>query len=185
MAISKKQPKAINLLDPVYSPHDTFSKAYDWMVNIGKYLLIFVEIIVLGVFFSRFILDRQNNNLTEELESQIALLRTEPWKTNNILFSNYQTLLSDVKIIKNGQRQSSSVVSEIISGIPTTLSLKSFSLNEEKVSLYLTTSSLEEVKIYESSLKENNRYSDVSFSISKEDAEISVSVRFNLVKPEN
>ena len=56
MAISKKQPKAINLLDPVYSPHDTFSKAYDWMVNIGKYLLIFVEIIVLGVFFSRFIL---------------------------------------------------------------------------------------------------------------------------------
>ena len=59
MAISKKQPKAINLLDPVYSPHDTFSKAYDWMVNIGKYLLIFVEIIVLGVFFrDLFLIDR-------------------------------------------------------------------------------------------------------------------------------
>jgi len=183
MAISKKQPKSINLLDPVYSPHDTFSKAYDWMVNIGKYLLIFVEIIVLGVFFSRFILDRKNNNLTEEIENQLALLRTEPWKTNNIIFANYQKLLSDIKIVKNGQKLNSSVVSEIVSGVPITLSLKSFSLNGEKVFLNFTTSNLGEVKIYESSLKENSNYSDVRFSISKEDTEISVNATFKLVTP--
>lgn len=184
MAISKKQPKAINLLDPVYAPHDAFSSAYDWLVNIGKYLLIFVEIIVLGVFFSRFILDRRNNNLTEEIGGQVSLLRTEPWRTNNIVYANYQKLLSDMKTVKNGQKINSSVVSEIMSGIPVTLSLRSFSLNMDKVSLSFSASSLEEIKIYESSLKENHRYSDVSFNISKEGAEILVNVLFNLVKAE-
>ncbi|MGI6484034.1 MAG: hypothetical protein ACOX0R_00210 [Candidatus Dojkabacteria bacterium] len=184
MAIFKKQPKAINLLNPVYSPRDTLSKAYDWMVNIGKYLLIFVEIIVLGVFFSRFVLDRKNTDLTEDIEEQQSLLNTEPWKSNNIAYANYQELLSDVGIVKSGQSFGSSIVSEIVSGIPITLSLKSFSLSEDKVSLSFSASSLEEVKIYESSLKENNRYSNVVFNISKEDVEISVSVTFNLAKNE-
>ena len=181
MAISKKNKNSINLIDPVYTENDAFAKAYEWMVTIGKYLLIFVEMIVLGVFFSRFFLDKKRIDLNEEVESQIQLLRTEPWVSNNILFSRYQKLLKDVKTVKNGQQINSSVVSEIVSGIPITLTLKGFTLNESKVSMSFMASSLEEVKIYESALKENERYSDVSFSIQKEDAEISVGVSFNIV----
>ncbi|HOZ44503.1 MAG TPA: hypothetical protein PLN39_00645 [Candidatus Dojkabacteria bacterium] len=181
MAISKKNKNSINLIDPVYTENDAFTKAYEWMVTIGKYLLIFVEMIVLGVFFSRFFLDKKRIDLNEEVESQIQLLRTEPWVSNNILFSRYQKLLKDVKTVKNGQQINSSVVSEIVSGIPITLTLKGFTLNESKVSMSFMASSLEEVKIYESALKENERYSDVSFSIQKEDAEISVGVSFNIV----
>lgn len=181
MAISKKNKNSINLIDPVYTENDAFAKAYEWMVTIGKYLLIFVEMIVLGVFFSRFFLDKKRIDLNEEVESQIQLLRTEPWVSNNILFSRYQKLLKDVKTVKNGQQINSSVVSEIVSGIPITLTLKGFTLNESKVSMSFMANSLEEVKIYESALKENERYSDVSFSIQKEDAEISVGVSFNIV----
>ncbi|HRY74338.1 hypothetical protein KBB69_01315 [Candidatus Dojkabacteria bacterium] len=181
MAISKKNKNSINLIDPVYTENDAFTKAYEWMVTIGKYLLIFVEMIVLGVFFSRFFLDKKRIDLNEEVESQIQLLRTEPWVSNNILFSRYQKLLKDVGTVKNGQQINSSVVSEIVSGIPITLTLKGFTLNESKVSMSFMASSLEEVKIYESALKENERYSDVSFSIQKEDAEISVGVSFNIV----
>jgi hypothetical protein len=50
-----------------------------------------------------------------------------------------------------------------------------------KVNITLVANSLEEVKIYESALKENERYSDVSFNIQKEDAEISIGVSFNIV----
>ncbi len=178
----KRQKKAINLINPAYAPSDAFLKIYDWMVNIGKYLLIFVELVVLGVFFSRFVLDRRNNNLTEKINDQVALLRTEPWKTNNILYSNYQNLLTDIGVAKGGQRINSSVVSEIISGVPSTLILKYFSFVDNKVSLHLLAGNLEIVKMYESSLKENTRYSDVTFNISKEDFEISVVVSFNLVQ---
>lgn len=178
----KKRKKSINLVNPAYAPSDAVTKIYDWMVNIGKYLLIFVELIVLGVFFSRFILDRRNNNLTEEINDQVALLRTEPWKTNNIIYGNYQKLLGDLEVVKGAQKINSSVVSEIVSGVPPTLVLKSFSLNDKKVSLSLFASNLEDVKMYESALKGNSHYSDVSFNISKEDFEISVGVSFNLVQ---
>lgn len=184
MATSNKNKKSINLLEPVYAPHDSFTVAYDWLVNVGKYLLIFVEIVVLGVFFSRFILDRQNGNLDEEIEKQISLLRTEPWVSNNIIYARYQKLLTDIKNVKNGQILNSSIVSEIVSGIPITLTLNSFSLSESIVSMNFSATTLEEVKIYESALKENERYSDVSFSISKDDTEITVGVTFNLVGKE-
>jgi len=179
---SRRRKKTINLIDPAYSPHDTFAKIYDWMINVGKYLLVFVELVVLAVFFSRFILDRRNNNLTEEIDDQIELLQTEPWRTNNILYANYQKLLTDVEMIKGAQKINSSVVSEVVSGIPSTLVLRSFSLNDDQVSLSLLAGSLGDVKTYESSLKENSHYTDVSFSISKEDNEISVSVSFNLLQ---
>lgn len=184
MATSNKNKKSINLLEPVYASHDSFTLAYDWLVTIGKYLLIFVELVVLGVFFSRFILDRQNGNLDEEIEKQISLLRSEPWVSNNILYSRYQKLLADLKNVKNGQRINSSVVSEIVSGIPITLTLNSFSLNENMVSMSFSATSLEAVKIYESALKENERYSDVSFNISKDETDITVAVSFNLVGKE-
>jgi len=179
---SRKQKKAINLVNPAYAPGDAFTKIYDWMINIGKYLLIFVELVVLGVFFSRFILDRRNNNLTDEINDQIALLQTDPWRTNNILYGNYQKLLADIGMVKGAQKINSSVVSEIVSGIPSTLILKSFSLNGNRVSLHLLAGNLEDVKVYESSLKDNTHYSDVTFSILKEDVEISVAVSFNLVQ---
>lgn len=180
MAISRKQPKSINLLDPVYSPTDAFSKAYIWLVDIGKYLLIVVEIVVLAVFFSRFILDKQNNDLTEEINSQVGLLSDETWRRNGLLYSNYHSVLQDVETIRMGQKMSSSIVSEIVSSIPITLSLRSFSYRENRVSLNLTAINLEDVKIYESALKANEQYKDVNFNISKDDAEITVGITFNL-----
>lgn len=180
MAISFRQPKSINLLDPVYSPTDAFSKAYIRLVNVGKYLLIIVELVVLAVFFSRFILDKQNNDLTEEINSQVGLLSDGTWRKNGTLYSNYQSVFRDIEIVRTGQKISSNIISEIVSGIPITLNLRSFSLRESRVSLSLMAINLEDVKIYESALKANERYKDVNFNISKDEFEIIVGITFNL-----
>jgi predicted DNA binding CopG/RHH family protein len=176
----KEQPKSINFLETLYAASDIWSNAYVWLVNVGKYLLIAVQVVVLGVFFSRFVLDRKNNDLTEEINNNVVLLSNESWRKNAILFDNYQLLLEDVKKIRNGQELNSSKVSELISGIPTTFDLGSFSYNEGRVSLQIMSSNLETVKNYESALKNNSDYHDVRFSITKEDAEINVRVSFNL-----
>lgn len=177
-----KQPKSINFLQPVFSPTDVVSTVYTWLTTIGKYLLIVVELVVLGVFFSRFILDERNNDLTEEINSQISLLNDSTWKQNNRIYSNYQTLLSDVEIVRMGQRFNSEVVSEVTSSVPSTIILNSFSLNVDRVSLSLTALNLEDINIYETALKSSTRYSDVSFNITKEDGEIKVGVTFNIVR---
>ena len=100
MLSSSKQPQSINFLEPVYSPTDVWSNAYIWLVNVGKYLLIFVEIIVLGVFASRFFLDKTNNDLTDSINNNVSMLSNDSWKQNAILYENYQTLFVDVKKIK-------------------------------------------------------------------------------------
>ena len=74
----KTKRKFINLLNPVYSPNEGFVKVYEWLTSVGKYMLIVVEIVALAVFMSRFILDKENNDLTEEINSKISVLSTEP-----------------------------------------------------------------------------------------------------------
>ena len=59
----QKEKKSINFLDPVTTSEDVLGNAYVWLFNIGKYLLLVVEMIVLGVFFARFTLDKKNNDL--------------------------------------------------------------------------------------------------------------------------
>lgn len=177
---TEKQPKSINFLEAVYSPNDIWSNAYLWLTEVGKYLLIAVEVVVLGVFFSRFILDRQNNDLTEQVNSQVVLLSNDTWKTNAILFENYQNLFGDIRKVRMEQNVNSIIVSELISGIPSTLNLESFSYNGNRVSFQISASSLEAVTNYESALKNNPDYYDVKFSINKDDTEINVVVSFVL-----
>lgn len=176
----KEQPKSINFLDTLYVSSDLWSNAYIWLVNVGKYLLIGVQVIVLGVFFSRFILDRKSNDLTEGVNDKVVLLTNESWKRNAILFENYQILLSDVKKIREGQEINSREISELLSGVPSTLSLQNLSYDEGQVSLHILSSNLETVKNYESALKNNPGYHEVRFTITKEDADISVRVTFSL-----
>ena len=177
---SSKQPKSINFLEPVYSPTDVWSNAYVWLVNVGKYLLIAVEVVVLGVFASRFVLDKTNNDLTEDINSKVELLSNDSWKQSAILFENYQILFADVKKVSNGQEVSSTVVSELISGVPSSLNIETFSYSEGKVGLYITSTSLEAVKNYETALRNNPGYTDVRFTISKESSNLEVRVSFDL-----
>ncbi|MDD4382185.1 MAG: hypothetical protein PHE21_02475 [Candidatus Dojkabacteria bacterium] len=180
---SDKQPKSIDFLQPVYSPTDIWSNAYLWLTEVGKYLLIAVEVVVLAVFFSRFILDKKNNDLTEEVNNKIVLLSNDSWKRNSILFSNYQALLSDVIKIREGQDINSSTVSELINGVPSSLKIETFSFTAQRVSFYLSSNSLESVKNYETALKNNPDYKDVKFSINKERSELNIRVSFSLIEP--
>jgi hypothetical protein len=176
----EKQPKSINFLETLYDPTDFWSNAYIWLVSIGKYLLIGVQVIVLGVFFARFILDGKNNDLTEEINNKVVLLSNDTWKRNAFLFENYQVLLGDIRNIREGQTINSLQIRELINGIPSSLDLEGLSFSERRVSLRLSSNNLNSVRDYESALKNNPMYEDVKFSITKEDAEISVGVSFYL-----
>ena len=185
MLKSEKQPKSINFLEPVYAPNDIWSNAYIWLVEVGKYLLILVELIVLGVFFSRFVLDKKNNDLTEEINNKIVLLSNENWKKNASLFSNYQVLFADAKKVREGQEINSTTISELLSGVPSSLTLENIAYsNEGKVSINIRSVNLETVKNYESALKNNPDYYDVRFNITKDGADIIVRITFSLVPTE-
>ena len=178
--LKSKERKSINFLDPVITSKDVLGNAYIWLFNIGKYLLLIVEIIVLGVFFARFILDKKNNDLTESVNDKVMLLSNEAWTQNAAKFENLQKLLVDIKKVREGQELKSSTVSEILSGVPTALHIETFSLSGNRVSLHIVSNSLSTIEDYEFSLKQNLKYSDVTFNIAKKAETYEVRVSFKV-----
>lgn len=172
------EPKSINFLEPINQDSDMLAGAFSWVSTAGKNLLIIVEIVVLGAFFARFILDERSNDLTEKINAQVSVLENDTWKQSTVKYDNLQNLLFDVKNIETGQTLNSSLVSEILSNIPMTLNVQSFSFNGARVSIALTTPNFKALKDYEDSLKNNSYYSDVRFNINKANDELEVNVNF-------
>jgi len=170
--------KSINFLEPVNQDSEMLAGAISWISTVGKNLLIVVEIIVLIAFGARFFMDERSNDLTEEVNAQVSVLENDTWKQSSIKYDNLQNLLFDVKNIETGQKINSSVVSEIISNIPMTINLESFTFNGSRVSLALTTPNFKALKDYEDSLKNNSYYSEVRFNIDKANDELEVNVNF-------
>lgn len=51
-----------------------WGKLMNWVLSVGRYIVIFTELIVIGAFISRFWLDRKNSDLSEEIRQQEAIL---------------------------------------------------------------------------------------------------------------
>jgi len=178
-----KTHKSIDLLDSVGTPSDAWTKAYVWVSKVGRYLLVSVEVVVLGVFFSRFILDKQNNDLTEEINDKIDILSNQTLRSEEIRYNNAHALLYDIGQIQANQVLNSSEISTITSSVPSTLELARFTFSYGKVTLSLSTTDFAPVKEYEFSLRQNPKYENVNITVSKSGrntSEIDVTVSFEL-----
>jgi len=179
-----KNHKSIDLLDTLGSPSDAWTKAYVWVSKVGRYLLVSVEVLVLGVFFSRFILDKTNNDLTEEINGKIDILSNQTLRLEEIRYNNTHALLYDIGKIQGNQALNSSEISTITSSIPSTLELTRFTFSYGKVTLSLSTTDFAPVKEYEFSLRQSPKYENVNITISKSgknSSEIDVTVSFELM----
>ena len=173
-------PKSINFLDPVAGPADVWAHAYQWMFEVGKYMLIVVEIIALGVFLARFVLDEKNNDLTRDINDQVALLSGGSWQQDSITYENIQGLLADVGRISQGQKINSVIIDEIRDGIPSALRVKNFSFSNGRINLALETTDFKSFKDYESAIKSNPSYENVSFTVVKNNTIFDISVNFSI-----
>ncbi|HOY61167.1 MAG TPA: PilN domain-containing protein [Candidatus Woesebacteria bacterium] len=88
--------KEISLL-PKEENLNTFSARFlRWVTSVGRVVIIFVELIVIGAFLSRFWLDRKNSDLSETLRQQKAILgSTQEFE------KDYVSLQERLKFIKN------------------------------------------------------------------------------------
>ncbi|MBI2357276.1 hypothetical protein HYV12_04465 [Candidatus Dojkabacteria bacterium] len=185
---SKVNRRTINLLEPIGTPSDTWSVIYNWVFNVGRYLMLSIEVIVLVVFFSRFILDKQNHDLTEEINDKAFILSNESLRNQEIKFRNTQLLLNDITKLSNNQLLNSEEISLLLSSIPEELTLDKFSFSGTKISLFLTGDEIKDIRDYEFSLRQDTRYKDVSVTVSKSGANqtvYDVGVSFSLISDED
>ncbi|MCK9368822.1 hypothetical protein M0R04_02475 [Candidatus Dojkabacteria bacterium] len=178
-----KKQQGINLLEPLNPPKDVWTTIYTWVFKVGRYLLVGIEIMLLGVFFARFVMDEINNDLTKSINDKTEVLSNKEFRAEEIRFRNLGDLFVEINSVDANQQINSKLVSEITSGIPSTLTLKNFSYNNKRVSLSIETTDLTAVKNYEFSLRQNTKYSGVSITITKSGTNsnvFSVSISFNI-----
>ncbi len=178
----KDETKSINFLQPVGGSGTVIRTSINWLATVGKGFLIGVQIIVLGAFAFRFIKDQQNNDLTDEINRQVKILENDTWKQNTIKYENLQNLLGDVEEIKSTQDLNSNLISEIINGVPLTLSVENISINNSRVAISLKTIDFTALKNYEESLKNNEYYENVKFDVKKSGDEWEVSLSFTAIR---
>ncbi|MCD4756026.1 hypothetical protein K8R20_00170 [bacterium] len=173
-------PKSINFLQPVLRPRDIWSNAYQWMFQVGKYMLIAVELVALGVFVSRFILDEKNTDLTKDINTQVTMLSGGNWKQDSITYENLQGLLLDVQKIDKGQKINSVIINEVRDGIPIGVNLETFAFSNGRVSINMKTTDFKAFRDYESAIKSNSDYEKVSFNTTKNGSIYDIRVNFTI-----
>ena len=178
MIQGKKEDKSINFLQPVGASESVVYTSFNWVTTIGKNLLMIVQIVVLVVFALRLVMDGRNNDLTAKINTQVGILENDTWKKNTIKYENLQNLTEDIKVVQEGQKLNSNLISEILSTIPLTLNIESVAFSSNRVGIALRTTDFKALKNYEDSLKNNSYYSNVKFNITKTGDELEVSVAF-------
>lgn len=182
MLKKKTNPKSIDFLQPVGQSEKVVQASFDWLSTIGKTLLMVTHFIVLAAFGYRLVMDGKNNDLTSEINAQIKVLENDTWKRSAVKYENLQNLLGDIKIVQEEQELNSKLISEVLDGIPLTLSVENISITNRRVSLSLKTTDFNALKNYEDSLKNNaDYYSSVRFNIQKTGEELEVSVSFEVI----
>jgi len=179
---NKELPKSINLLEPALEPEDFWTRAYRWILSIGRHMLVLVEVIVLIVFGIRFVIDKINNDLTKDINNKISTHLASPTQVRQeSAFREYQKLLADVKRIQNSQVKNSERFSYVLDTIPTNLVLRSISFQGREVSLSMSADDFNDISAYTSKINSNDQFEDVVVDLSKDDkSQQDGAIQFNL-----
>ncbi len=185
--MGRKLPRSINLVQTINPPGDTFTIFYDWTFAIGKYLLVFIQIIIIVVFLMRLSVDRINNDLTMDINSQVDFLMQKEFRENEGRYRGFQMLFDDIDILDSAHEKNAREIVAVLDSIPNNVELLDFSFSNDRVGANFIANSLDEVKSYESFLKQNPKHSNVRLNLEKKGVEESViefSVAYDIVKGE-
>jgi len=110
--------KQVSLLPSQSNPQSPLNVAMDWLTNVGRVVIIFVELIVVSAFLSRFWLDRTNADLSEMLRQQNAIL--DSTKEFRLEFNTLKNRLKAIESL-NKHKNITGAINSLIKSTPPTI----------------------------------------------------------------
>lgn len=147
-----------------------YTKLIKWALSSGRFIVVVVELIVIGAFVYRYKLDADLVNLQERIKEQIPYIKT--LTENETLIRKAQFKLSSVKKVRTGTPKYSEILAKVALVTPKSIQLNNitFSLgddtNSSKVMLTISgrTPSNLEVSAFIQALKKMSELTEVSLS---------------------
>ena len=142
--------KEISLLPKDENPNSLGARALLWATTVGRYVMVFTELIVISAFISRFWLDRKNSDLSEILRQQKAILAT-----TKDFEQQYDILSQKLNFVKQSyanQLDYTYYLKSLSHSTPPKITYKNININsvaEEPLSLSASLSSFSESAVVE------------------------------------
>lgn len=153
-----------NLLKPQSNPEKLPVRLLRWLLSTGRYLLIFVEALVLIAFIARFKLDADLAAKKEAIEEQIPYI--ESLKPYEILIRQTQLKLSTIGNIKKNTLDWAVILKKIADQTPTGVTLAGINMTKDidNITVRMTGSTQinSDLTNFIAGLKEDNAFSNVN-----------------------
>ena len=183
--------KEISLLPDEENPSSPSARLLRWVTTVGRFVIVFTELIVISAFLSRFWLDRKNSDYGDVLRQQKAILEsTQPFEKEYFLL---QQRLKVIKDFYSKTPEYSNKITSLVESTPQDIVFNSLSV-ENDTTLKSIVANIDLISFNEEAIidfitnltvNENIQTVDVK-SIEKRTKENQYSVRLFLVfKPES
>ena len=123
------------------------ARALRWLTTVGRYVIVFTELIVICAFLSRFWLDRLNSDLSEVIRQQQAILDSTSSFTTE--YSQLQQRLDTIKSFYQNQPEYQSKIQTLVESTPLDITYTKLTLTQDQT---------------------NSTTADISFSAYQEDS---------------
>ena len=120
----------VNLLVNREESSRIYLNAVKWMISSGRYLIILVELIVIGAFIYRYKLDTDLQELQDKINEQIPYINS--LKSDEILIRETQFQLANIKQIKNDRPDYVQIFVRVASLTPKNIKLTNIALDRAR-----------------------------------------------------
>ncbi len=120
----------INLL-PSQGPAGTVGKAVVWMLSVGRYLIIFTEVVAIAIFVVSIVLSSEKNSLREEISSLSQEVSAQSSFEKH--FRQISDQITQIKNLSSNQFLTSKVFDEFLALLPQGVSLDSLILKDNQL----------------------------------------------------
>lgn len=132
-ALKRKKAININLLPEEAFEKTFFGRFLKWALSVGRYIVVFTELIVILAFLSRFKIDRDLTDLHESIEQKRAIIASAIELENELRSLNDNFL--KIKEIKANQKSYASFIKSFAQLVPTGITIENFYLKENSLSI--------------------------------------------------
>ncbi|MBI2018031.1 PilN domain-containing protein [Candidatus Daviesbacteria bacterium] len=156
----------LDLLKPQSEPQKLFIQALRWILSSGRFLIVFVEILVLAAFVARFKLDADILATKEAIEEQIPFI--ESLKSDEDLIRRTQFQIATIYSIKQDSPDYHLILQKIAAQTPTGVTIRSLSLQKQtgkiEIKISGTTSSNANLTGFLTGLKKETFFQDINLT---------------------
>ena len=156
----------LDLLRPQSQPQQLVIKIFKWLLSSGRFLIIAVEIVVLGAFLFRFKLDADIASTREAIEEQIPFI--DSLASDETFIRKTQFQQSTIKTTKQSSPDFANILDNISKQTPSGVTLSTLNMGNgignASLKLVATATDNTQLNSFIAGLKSTNLFSDLTLA---------------------